>query len=113
MSSMRRRITLTYRVALLIALLLVVSALVTTLFTLRSVESAVEQQSEKSVANVHATVGTLVAVEYSGIQTYREAALERRKEGLVDIMDTVVAMLDGLRAEVDRGAMTEEEARAF
>ncbi|MFM8238905.1 MAG: cache domain-containing protein [Actinomycetota bacterium] len=113
MSSMRRRITLTYRVALLIALLLVLSALVTTLFTLRSVESAVEQQSEKSVANVHATVGTLVAVEYSGIQTYREAALERRKEGLVDVMDTVVAMLDGLRAEVDRGAMTEEEARAF
>lgn len=113
MSPLRRRITLTYRVALLVALLLVVSALITTLFTLRSVESAVEEQSEKSVANVHATVGTLVAVEYSGIQTYREAALERRKEGLVDVMDTVVAMLDGLRAEVAAGRMTEDEAEAF
>ncbi|MBU6311601.1 MAG: cache domain-containing protein [Actinomycetales bacterium] len=111
MSPARRRFTLTYRVALLVALLLVASALVTTLFTLRSVETTVEAQSEDSVENVHSTVGTLIAVEYSGIQTYRDAALQRRKDGLVDVMDTLVAMLEGIRADAAKGVITEEQAK--
>lgn len=111
MSPARKRFTLTYRVALLVALLLVASALVTTLFTLRSVESTIETQSENSVENVHATVGTLIAVEYSGIQAYRDAALQRRKDGLVDVMDTLVAMLEGIRADAAKGVITEEQAK--
>jgi HAMP domain-containing protein len=110
-SPLRRRFTLTYRVALLVAVLLVASAVVTTLFTLRSVESTMEGQSERAVENVHAAVGGLIAVEYAGIETFREAALERRKDSLADIMDTLVAALDGMRKQVTLGLLSEEEAQ--
>jgi HAMP domain-containing protein len=110
-SPLRRRFTLTYRVALLVAVLLVASAVVTTLFTLRSVESAIATQSERSVENVHASVGTLVAVEYEGIQAYRDGALTRRQASLADIMDTLVATLDGIRRQVALGVLTEAQGR--
>lgn len=111
MSPLQRRFTLTYRVALLVAVLLVASALVTTLFTLRSVESTVEGQSERGVENVHAAVGGLISVEYAGIRDFREAALDRRKDSLADIMATLVASLEGLRRQVALGVLTEEEAQ--
>ena len=111
MSPLQRRFTLTYRVALLVAVLLVASALVTTLFTLRSVESTVEGQSERGVENVHAAVGGLISVEYAGIQDFREAALDRRKDSLADIMSTLIASLEGLRRQVALGVLTEEQAQ--
>jgi sigma-B regulation protein RsbU (phosphoserine phosphatase) len=98
-------------VALLVAVLLVASAVVTTLFTLRSVESTVEGQSERAVENVHAAVGGLISVEYAGIETFREAALERRKDSLADIMNTLVATLDGMRRQVALGVLTEAQAQ--
>jgi HAMP domain-containing protein len=110
-SPLQRRFTLTYRVALLVAVLLVASALVTTLFTLRSVESTVEGQSERGVENVHAAVGGLISVEYAGIQDFREAALDRRKDSLADIMSTLIASLEGLRRQVALGVLTEEQAQ--
>ena len=68
-------------------------------------------QSERAVENVHAAVGGLIAVEYAGIEDYREAALERRKDSLADIMATLVGTLDGIRRQVALGVITEAEGQ--
>lgn len=106
------KLTLGYRVALLIAVLLVSSAVITMLFSLRSVQSTMAGQSRESVDNIHASVSALVSLEYENIVTYREEAIQRRKAELADVASPLVAALDGLRASAGRGEVTVDQARA-
>lgn len=92
-------------------MLLAVSAVVTTLFSVRSVQSAMYEQSSESVDNIHAAVSALISVEYENVTAFRKAALERRKEELRSISAPIVTSLDALRAAADSGELTTEQAK--
>lgn len=66
--------TLSYRVALLIAVLLVISAVVTTSFAVQSVQRAMYDETNQSMANVHTSVGSLIKSEYQSVLDF-----ERRR----------------------------------
>ena len=78
----RSKFTLSYRVAALIAVLLVISAVVTTTFAVQSVQNAMYEQTNQSMANVHTSVGSLIKNEYQSVLDFRAAALESRRQAL-------------------------------
>ena len=51
-----RRLSLSWRVSILVAVLLIISAVVTTAFAVRSIQSQLFLQSEEGAGNVHASV---------------------------------------------------------
>ena len=106
------RLTLSYRVALLIAVLLVSSAVITILFSLRSVETTMTTETQQSAENIHASVNGLISLEYEGIVDYRATALECRKTELRNLTDALATGLDGIRASAGRGELTADQARA-
>ena len=55
----RRSLTLSLRLAILIAVLLVASAAITTLAVFRSVQSTMRAESDQSVGNIHSSVSAL------------------------------------------------------
>jgi HAMP domain-containing protein len=104
--------TLSYRLAALIAVLLVTSAVVTTISVFQSVQSTMRDESSQSVDNVHESVNALIAQEYGGIRAFRNSTLDERKTALNDLRAPIVAALDALRAEVAAGNLTEEQAQS-
>ena len=102
---------LSYRLAILIAVLLALSAVVTTTFAVRSVQDAMYDQTLQSMGNVHAAVNSLISAEYQSILDFRTTALEGRRQALIDVSTPVIASLDELRASVDRGELTTSEAQ--
>ena len=111
MSRTRSRLTLSWRVSLLIACLLVVSAIVSTAFAVRSIQSELYAQSDEAVGNVHASVAALIQVEYDGIEAYRSETLQRRKDALRDVAAPLIVSLDELRAAVNSGQLSEADAK--
>lgn len=106
------RLTLGYRVGILIAILLVSSALLTTMLSLRSVQATMSDESAQSVDNIHSSVTSLISLEYDSIEDFRTAAMDRRKAELRDLSNPVEAALDEQRAAVARGEITVEQAQA-
>lgn len=105
------RLTLSLRVSLLLAFLLIASATVSTIFASSSVQGQSYAQSQEAVGNVHAAVAALVRSEYSGIAAYRQQTLEGRKQQLKDVAAPLVVALDELRAAAQSGDVTDSQAR--
>lgn len=105
------RLNLSWRVSLLIALLLLVSAIVSTTFAVNSIREQLYAQSNEAVGNVHASVAALVQAEFDGIDLYREQTLERREQTLRDVAAPLVVALDELRASEQAGELTREQAQ--
>lgn len=110
-STKRLRLTLSWRVSFLVAGLLVVSAIASTAFAVRTTQAELFVQSEEAAGNVHASVAALIQAEYEGIAIYREEALQRRKESLKDVAAPLVVSLDELRMAADTGQITLEHAQ--
>lgn len=108
----RRGWTLSRRLAALIAVLLVASAVVTTLSVFRSVQTTMLEESNQSVRNTHASVSELIAQEYATVRSFRNTTLAQRKSGLVDVSSAIVTALDTIRSQVEAGALTEEQGQA-
>lgn len=107
----RRGWTLSRRLAALIAILLVASAIVTTLSVFRSVQTTMLEESSQSVDNTHASVSELIAQEYANVRGFRNSTLTQRKNGLVDVSSPIVTALDTIRSQVESGALTEEQGK--
>lgn len=107
----RTRLTLSWRVSLLIAVLLVASAVITTAFAVRSIQAELQAKTEEAVSNVHAAAATLIQTQYADIERYRDEALDRRKAELEDVTGPVLTSLDELRKAVAAGELTEEQAK--
>lgn len=108
----RRGWTLSRRLAALIAVLLVASAVVTTLSVFRSVQTTMLAESNQSVRNTHASVSELIAQEYAAVRGFRNATLAQRKSGLVDVSSAIITALDTIRSQVESGALTEQQGQA-
>lgn len=108
----RPRFTLTYRVALLVTVLLIASALATTAYAFRSIQDAMYAQSAEAVDNAHTAALALMDLEYANVQARRQAALDDHKAEIQDVTNSVTDALDSLRESVESGAMTEAEAQA-
>ncbi len=108
----RSKFTLSYRVAALIAVLLVISAVVTTTFAVQSVQNAMYEQTNQSMANVHTSVGSLIKNEYQSVLDFRAAALESRRQALKDEAAPIVAALDALNAAVEANQISKSAAQA-
>ena len=103
---------LSYRIALLIAVLLIGSAIATTVFSVRSVQRTYSQQSTESVTNVHKSVTDTIAVANKNVIAYEEAAIASRKNQLRDQSNAVVTALDALNAAVKAGQISLADAQA-
>lgn len=107
----RRWSTLTYRLAMLIAGLLAISAILTTSFAVNSVQDALYSEVSQSMVNVHSSVESTIALEYQSVEDFRQAEYESRREGLRDIASPLVTTLDQLRAMADSGETTLSQAQ--
>jgi methyl-accepting chemotaxis protein WspA len=105
------RITLSWRVSLLVAVLLVASAVISTAFALRAVQEELTAQADEAVGNVHASVAALLQAEYADIAAYRADTMERRKDVLRDVAAPLITSLDTLRAAQASGELTTEQAQ--
>ena len=103
---------LSYRIALLIAILLVGSAIATTVFSVRSVQRTYSKQSTESVTNVHKSVTDTISVANKNVIAYEDAAIETRKNQLKDQSNGVVTALDALNAAVTAGQISKADAQA-
>ncbi|MGA0208703.1 MAG: cache domain-containing protein [Candidatus Nanopelagicales bacterium] len=106
------RLTLSWRVSLLIAVLLVLSAIASILFAVHSIRNELSQQSREAVSNVHASVSAAVQAEFDGIDLFRDQTLERRKQSLRDVAAPLVVALDELYASEKAGELTKEQTRS-
>lgn len=111
-STRRRWSTLTYRLAMLIAGLLAISAILTTSFAVRSVQDALYSEVSRSMVNVHSSVESTIDLEYKSVEDFRQAELTARREGLRDIASSLDTSLEQLRSAVASGELTLEEAQA-
>jgi len=105
--------TLTYRLAMLIAALLGISAVLTTTFAVNSVQDSLYEEVTQSMLNVHGAVATTIALEYQALQNYREATLENRQASLKDVAAPITESLDQLVAAVGRGELTQSQAQGM
>lgn len=102
---------LSYRLAILMAAVLAVSAVVTTTFAVSSVQGDMYDQSTESMEDIHVAVESLISAQHQSIVDFRSASLQERRQSLVDVSAPVIAALDELRAAVDRGEMTTSDAQ--
>lgn len=107
----KRWSTLTYRLATLIAVLMGVSALLTTTFAVRSVQDALYSEVSQSMANVHAAVEGTIVLGYESVEDFRQAELETRRDTLRDIAAPINASLDALKTMADNGTLTPQQAQ--
>jgi len=98
--------SLTFRLALLIVVLLAVSAAATATFAAMSVRSNEARNADESMANVHESTELSINQVRDDVQRYRETALASRKQLLKDLTMAQTGALDHLRAAVDRGDMS-------
>lgn len=108
----RSRLSLSWRVSLLIAALLVASAISTTAFAFRAIQAELYAQSDEAVGNIHTSVAAVIEAEYDDIERFRTTALDRRKASLQDVAAPLPVTLDALRLAVTEGTITQEDAQA-
>jgi HAMP domain-containing protein len=107
----RRWSTLTYRLAMLIAGLLAISAVLTTTFAVRSVQDALYSEVSQSMVNVHSSVESTIDLQYNSVEAFRQAELDARRDGLRDIAAPLATTLDQIRSMADSGEITMEAAQ--
>ncbi|MDE1046908.1 MAG: cache domain-containing protein [Candidatus Nanopelagicales bacterium] len=107
----RRWSTLTYRLAMLIAGLLAISAIMTTTFAVRSVQDALYSEVSQSMINVHSSVESTIDLEYNSVVAFRQAELEARRDGLRDVASPLATTLDQFRSMSDAGEITVAQAQ--
>ena len=112
MTRTRSRLSLSWRVSLLIAALLVASAISTTAFAFRAIQAELYAQSDEAVGNIHTSVAAVIEAEYDDIERFRTTALDRRKASLQDVAAPLPVTLDALRLAVTEGTITQEDAQA-
>ncbi len=104
--------TLSQRVPLNIALVLFLSGIVYTVFAVNAVDEALTAQSEQEVSNVHSAISALAQTENDNVASYRDQALERRKESLRDVAAPLVTSLDQFAAAAVDGELTTAQAQS-
>lgn len=107
-----RRSSLSARLAMLVASLLIVSAVATAIFAAMSVRSTERSNVRQSMANVHAATRELIDLARADVARYRADTLASRKAQLKDQVQTAVGAIDELRAATDRGEMSEAVAQS-
>ncbi len=108
-----RRSSLSVRLAMLLASLLVLSAIATAIYAASSVRATQSDNSSQSMANVHAATRSLIDQTNAGVQHYRTDTLATRESGLKEQTQILVASLDNLRAAAAQGKMTVSEAQSL
>ena len=103
--------SLSSRLALLIAIVLILSGLVTAVYSAVSARSASAGASETSMANVHRSTGLLIDQAYADTQRARQTALESRRAELKDVASPIAATLEQLRLAVQAGELTLAQAQ--
>lgn len=109
--SRRRWSTLTYRLAMLIASLLAISAILTTTFAVRSVQDALYSEVSQSMVNVHSSVESTIDLQYNSVEAFRQAELDARRDGLRDIAAPLTTTLNQLRSMADSGEIAFAQAQ--
>lgn len=109
--SRRRWSTLTYRLAMLIAGLLAISAVMTTTFAVRSVQDALYSEVSQSMINVHSSVESTIDLQYNSVEAFRQAELDARRDGLRDVAAPLTTTLDQIRLMADSGEITLAQAQ--
>lgn len=104
--------SLSSRIALLIAGLLVLSALITTAYSASTAHSAAAASSQDSMITSHESTGVLVQQAYTDQLRFRYQALAERKSRLKDIATPLIAGLEKLHGEELSGALTTAQAKA-
>lgn len=107
----RKRLSLSWKVSLLIAFLLVASAIVTITFAFETVRGELYRQSREAASNVHSAVDYAIQADYNDIQQYRKEARNRRKAALRDVANPLIVSLDELRKAAQSGELTEQQAK--
>ena len=97
---------------MLIGELLARSAIVTTAFSVQTVQTSMFDQSHESMDNVHTSVNALITAEYQSVVDFRAPALASRRLELANVSAPVVASLDQFRSAVASGEMTRAQAQA-
>ena len=98
--------SLSSRIALLIALLLVLSGLVTAVYSAASARRSSTAASAQSMANLHEASALLIGQAYADAQKARATALEARKAELRNVAAPIAASLEEIR---ERMAATPEQ----
>ena len=107
------RATLSLRIALLLAVLLALSATATAAVSAISVRRSETSGARESMANAHKATKLLIDRANADVTRYRSETLATRKAQLKDLLMAQVGALDQLRAAVGRGELTDREARAI
>lgn|GEM_PF-200227 len=105
------KLPLAHKLALLLAGVMVLSALLIGTSTINMVGSSMRGAAEDSVDNVLGLVTQTIGDEYGGLMAFRAHTLEQRREQMTNVSAAVVRALDELRAQVDAGTLTEEQAQ--
>ena len=93
------------------AIVLVLSGLITAIYSATSTRSASAAASEDSTENAHKATGLLIEQAYADTQRARTTAMETRKAELKNIGAPIASALDELRARVAKGELTLPEAK--
>ena len=107
-----RRSRLGWQLILLIAALLVASAIATTWFSVSSLFQTTTAEAEASMGNAHRIVADLVGIATDDVAAYRQAALDQRELELKDISAAMVGAIDRLRLAISPDGASEEAAKA-
>jgi len=103
--------SLSSRLALLFALVLIASGLVTAAYSAFAARQSAEASSQQAMANAHSSTGLLIEEAYKSQEAFRTAEVTERKTRLQDITELQVSALDSLRDAVQKGELTEQQAK--
>ena len=103
--------SLSSRLAMLIALVLILSGLVTAAYSAWAARTASSTSAADSMANAHRSTELLIEQAYHDTQRARTTAMDARKAELKDVAAPIVTALDQLRASVAAGTLTEAHAQ--
>lgn len=101
-----------WRFALLIAGLLVASAITTTWFSVVSLYDTTTESALSAMASTHEIVADLVDTSWTDVQAYRDSTLEQRKTELRDISSAMVGAMDRLRLATSPDGTNDDAAKA-
>ena len=103
--------SLSSRLALLIAVILILSGLVTAVYSALAARGAAATAAESAMANAHGSTGLLIDQAYADTQRARTTAMDSRAAELKNVAAPIIPMLDQLRAAVSRGEMSLAQAQ--
>ena len=103
--------SLSSRLAMLIAIVLIVSGLVTAVYSALAARNASEADAAAAMANAQRSTVLLIDQAYADTQRARTTAMDVRKAELKDVASPIVTALDQLRASAAAGEITEAQAQ--